>query len=764
VTLFHVQRPVRVSTGAAVCVAFAIILGAAYLTKLGGLTNVFFPPGSVYSDLMLSHWPNAWFFQESVRSNRVWPLWNPLQFAGVPFAANPLTGLWYPPNWLLAALPLAPGFNLLLLAHLVLSGVGMVRLLQRLGLDAGSAGAGAVAWALTPRVIGHLGAGHVGMVYAVAWIPWLADAAWRIADQSKARDRSARAVVRLAAVAALQFLADPRIFAYCLAGLLMMALWRCMAPGRVVGKHADCSGMGLVGLGWRAIRPWFGALTLAAALSAVQWIPLAEYLPLTGRADLTSAETAFGSLPASHLMGMLWADRGGFHEWNTYVGVVVLALAVVGLTALPRRHRLALLVALSAVVLYALGQNTPLHRWVAQIPGADLMRVPARSWFLVAFAVSVLAGAGASQVGRLTGSRLRHLNRAAAGAAGLLGALALGAQCIKSELSGVAWLAVLWLALAVGSCSGVRRWRIRAPYAGMLFSLIILAELAWVDETLVEPRAVSNVLEEDSVTAAWLANQAGRVYAPSFRPSPAVAMEAGLGLVSGVDPLQPTGYARFLESAGGVERMGYGVTLPAIPDGEPVGSALEGAELDGWLLSVLDVGHVVTGFPFDQVGFQLVFEDPAEGLAVHRNMSTVPWPVVFGRVEAVQDMESAIAWLAREGADRAAVVIGGQPLGGVGYRPAQMVTRKPNRLAVEAVGPGLLVVSEVHLPGWKATVDGQSTPVVLVDGVLRGVYLEPGDHAVEMIYRPVPVLAGLAVTASGLMVALFTWFCVGRRK
>jgi hypothetical protein len=69
------------------------------------------------------------------------------------------------------SLPLA--FNLLFNMHLAWSGYGMFQLLRADGLPVGSAFFGGFAFAGTPKLIAHLGAGHVSLVFAVAWTPWL---------------------------------------------------------------------------------------------------------------------------------------------------------------------------------------------------------------------------------------------------------------------------------------------------------------------------------------------------------------------------------------------------------------------------------------------------------------------------------------------------------------------------------------------------------------------------------------------------------------
>ena len=67
------------------------------------------------------------------------------------------------------------------------------------------------------------------------------------------------------------------------------------------------------------------------------------------------------------------------------------------------------------------------------------------------------------------------------------------------------------------------------------------------------------------------------------------------------------------------------------------------------------------------------------------------------------------------------------PLGTGGDRPSY---------AVELDGDAVLVLAEQFLPGWEVHVDGVPRQLLRVRGVLRGVYLEAGEHLVELRYRP----------------------------
>jgi len=70
---------------------------------------------------------------------------------------------------------------------------------------------------------------------------------------------------------------------------------------------------------------------------------------------------------------------------------------------------------------------------------------------------------------------------------------------------------------------------------------------------------------------------------------------------------------------------------------------------------------------------------------------------------------------------------------------------------VDAPNATLLVVAETWFPGWRAKVDGKSTPVVQADGAFLGVAMGPGQHVVEITYRrPIAADIGRVITLGTL--------------
>lgn len=64
---------------------------------------------------------------------------------------------------------------------------------------------------------------------------------------------------------------------------------------------------------------------------------------------------------------------------------------------------------------------------------------------------------------------------------------------------------------------------------------------------------------------------------------------------------------------------------------------------------------------------------------------------------------------------------------------------------------GLMMLSEIYDPGWKAFVDGEEVDLYVADHALRAVPIPAGEHTVELRYDPLALRAGLAI--SGLTLA-----------
>jgi hypothetical protein len=69
---------------------------------------------------------------------------------------------------------------------------------------------------------------------------------------------------------------------------------------------------------------------------------------------------------------------------------------------------------------------------------------------------------------------------------------------------------------------------------------------------------------------------------------------------------------------------------------------------------------------------------------------------------------------------------------------ARVLTYQPNKIivAASATQRGIILLSEIFYPGWRAKVDGTPVPIIKADQVLRALVVPAGEHKIELLYRP----------------------------
>ncbi|MBL8753819.1 MAG: YfhO family protein, partial [Planctomycetes bacterium] len=97
-------------------------------------------------------------------------------------------------------------------------------------------------------------------------------------------------------------------------------------------------------------------------------------------------------------------------------------------------------------------------------------------------------------------------------------------------------------------------------------------------------------------------------------------------------------------------------------------------------------------------------------------------------------------------------------------RAIAFVRDDPTRveLDVAAGAAPWLVLTDTFLPGWTATVDGASVPIVRVDHAFRGIALPANACRVAFTYTAPGLGAGLGLAAFAT-VALAVWWFAARR-
>jgi hypothetical protein len=84
----------------------------------------------------------------------------------------------------------------------------------------------------------------------------------------------------------------------------------------------------------------------------------------------------------------------------------------------------------------------------------------------------------------------------------------------------------------------------------------------------------------------------------------------------------------------------------------------------------------------------------------------------------------------------------------------EFVSYAPKRLQLKASAssPSVLLLNDKYDPNWKVRVDGNDQALLRCNFLMRGVYLEPGQHTVEFRYQP--PMTGFFVSLGAVIVAL----------
>ncbi len=465
------------------------------------------PTASSGSDLMISHWPTALLIQRTFTQQHRLSLWNPYFGGGQPLAGDPLAALFYPPTHLVHFLSLRNYYLVLFMGHLVFAGLGMLLLARRtVGLPCFPALVAAVSYMATPRLISHLGAGHVTIFQTVAWFPWLALACWATVREPR------RWGALLGICLALTILAGHPQMAYY--GLLMTAglgTWFLVKRWRLEG--------------WRALLVPVAGLVAAGVigvlLAAVHLLPLMEFTAHSTRQLSVSSQEAY---PLKHFLRELFDQRppAGF-PWEGMVtpGLAVLVLA---LLAVVTRWRKAWPLVLGVVLVagLAMGTASPFYLFVARVlPDFDRFRGLARIWFVALVAFALLAGLGAD-------SLLRSVRR------------------VSSRGTVVAgFLTVLVIALS-----------------------LVVTDIGFGYARSADVR-VATTPSLLARTAAQLAGS-GRIYDVQQNILQVSAVQLQVRLADGRDPLLIESYVSYMQHAGGYTARGYQLQIPSgSPSAQP---------------------------------------------------------------------------------------------------------------------------------------------------------------------------------------------------
>lgn len=704
-------------------------------------------------------YPVAQYYRESLWRGEL-PLWNPLNYCGIPFVAQWNTSLLYPPSLFYLVFPLSWSLGMFNLGHLFLAGLGMYFLARRwLGNNFAASVAGitfafnGLSWYMLM---------WISNLAAWAWMPWvvmLLERAWR---------EGGKQIVLAGLAGALQMLSGaPEIIL--LTWLFCGVLWagQCFkgtsSRGRMLGR--------IVAAG-----------ALVAGLSAVQLLPFLDLLKHSHR-DSGYGDSGW-AMPFSGLANFLEplfhcfdGGHGVFMQhdqyWTSsyYLGAGTLLLALVAVWRVPNGRVWLLAAAALASVLMALGQKGILYSVVKTLlPQLGFMRYPIKFVVMAVFAIPLLAGYAVRWIQEASTDSTQGRRTF---------------QIVSFVLLGLLGV-IVW-----------REWQHPLPEDNWLMTwhnaLVRAAFLILVPGTLLALRRAAEHKLQLLLRLALLLMLWMDVFthAPNLNPEVARSVFEP-GIIRAYLKLDPLSYGdepRVMQTAAAAEKVRY--TYLSKPE-------------DDYLcrrLSLYDNCNLLDDIPKIDGFYSLYLRDMAQILgliygydAKNIDLKGLKDFLGVGYINATDKSSvKALEWVART--NYLPLVTAGQRpvftadtntlgyLTSPNFDPRQIVflpleakarVTATNRteakilsskiaaqrlsLQVAAEAPALVVVAQGFYHPWHAYIDGKRTEIFRANYAFQALQIPAGQHQVSLVYEDNVFRLGLAISLATLVICLALWF------
>jgi hypothetical protein len=727
------------------------------VAMFAGMTALFFykilfGEAWLWEDMMYYSYPVRVFAATSLAMGHL-PLWNPYTFSGMPFLADIQTTVLYLPCVILTLFVRNGGLGfywleIMVIAHYILAGWAMYLLASSFDLKRAPALFAGTAYMLSGFMITH--AIHQQIITLVAWFP-LVLLLFRIALTREGWRPVFLCALLLghstfAGYPQLSLYFHVFLFAYFL--FLLLNTYRGKAlHSRPVFIVAAKAGM-IVGLG--------------LAVAAVQLLPTAELAGLSQRAQITYGKSTEGSLSWLQLLTLVipklfgaagatgstyWGPGTYWYFWETciYIGILPLMLTVISALSLRRNSQTVFFWCVAIfTLLFALGNNFVLHRLVLDyIPGFSKFRDPARAGVFFTLCTS------------------------------LLSAFALQAM-MNTEKNSPESRRVRFLLLLLAAC-GIMLWG--AVVTGMLDPLLSVPNSSMIQQSMRNEAhwALLFILASAGALLAIRATRSWRAHAAVILPGIFFIDMFVFGAGQNSSSINPADYfhradrlVRFLRNdiKNGLFRVNTRNEYGMIMDRNQ-GMVDRIFTLEGYTPLVLQRAippyNDTQRFDLLNVKYKTVLDRRTGALALVPNLTFMPraYFLYDVRVARTEEQFSAVIRDSTWDHRTTAILEQDSPLHGTapsGQRDGsvRVTAYDDNRVDLDAssTAEGILVLSEVFYPGWKAYVDGTETQIMRTDYNLRGIVFPGGTHHVEFRFVPAPFVSGAGIAAAAVCVCL----------
>ncbi len=750
-----------------------------------------------FTDFHQTFEPSRVLVRESLRRGSI--LWAPGLDNGSPLLANPIHQLLYPPNLVALVLPASVGLTILAILHLAWGALGTFLLSRRTGSSPSAASVAASLFGLSGIAVSSMAMPNIGTSMAwLPWLLLAAERALdRPVAGARLRFSAAPAFALLALVLVGEptGLAGGAL----LVAFLALSRFAGMPPGErpsaIVRLGLPCvAGLLVAAPILRAMylyaRQSVRGEGLEGALAGTWSLHPPELLGLLV-ADPWGSPERYGV--TGFFARLLQPEMGHPLFAGLWIGALPVGLAIVGLTRPGDRRRFWLAGAGAALLLLAFGRHLPVHAWLVRLPGVSSFRYPAKWLAPAMLPLALLAGGGFDAVlGALRTGEVR--SRVLAGlaiplvlVAGFSVATTAGLDRRMVALSGIPepvaepatpaektisdlWESLLWIernhllegvvrsaapALVVLLLVVRPPRKLSGPAGGAILAGLVALDLAAENGHLAPMVPTSFYERRPLVVAAIEAEPAprGRLWAREVD-------YAGLVFSPPLDDIRDL-FAWQRDTLQRYVPLSWGIDLAFSVDTEaraPARYARLRSTMFGsaarerlMLLGAAGVTHILSQEDIRDPAAVVRGDFPnrsSRPFRLYRNLLAQPRARLVSHLTLV-DGEAGLAEILKDApaqffagtaiVDRSEPVPDGVDLrkGGGGEGRVEIGEDSGGHLLIRVRGGGgWLVVGDVLVPGWSATLDGRPASMVAADLAFRGLFVSAGEHDVVMDYRP----------------------------
>jgi hypothetical protein len=751
-----------------------------------------------FRDLGTYFYPIKFSLAQSFKGGE-FPLWNRNMAAGFPLMAAFQPAVFYPLSILFFLFPFFAAVRLTFLTHFLVAAFGAYYLCRLWKYPIQLCVIGAILFALggttvsLSNLLNHFQSG--------VWLPWMVLCWERFLHTSSWKTFVALVLILLVALLA----GSPEIYIFSL-GLLLIDGIR-VSLGDPEHKVS------------RTMLSLVAANLVVALLGMVQFLPTMELL-LQSRRDgsIPFQEATFWSLQPASLIGIFFPDKEvdgslaiGVRLFfardipfflSHYLGV----LSFLGISAWVRyascKERLLIVSLISTSLFLALGNWTPVYRFLYdQIALFRIIRFPEKYVFLTYalllfvvlkglaalhstknsernFPVYVLLGllfvwATAYLSFRLYPKILFGLiaippfspNQVATSS------VATTVASIFFNLERQIGITGALLVLYFCTAKGVLR---ASLHHGFLI-LIVLFDLSGVHKPLLFPLNPAAVTNTNRILASANSENGRLFYYPggkNLHPSSLT--------VTGWPPFAKAvalSYENLLPNAGALYGFRYFQEIDALTR-QGYNDFLDFANLVSpenriRLFRALNIRYIVAFQPLVIPGMRLLHRFPEHFSWLYEIDRPLPRAYIVSHMIYETQPAKTLRLLSSDEFDPSQQIILKEQValetGQTSRGEANIVRDSNNGVVIDALltGPGFLVLTDSHYPGWKVYVDGSERKLFRANYFFRAVALPAGKHRVDFIYDPVSFKIGAAVStlSAGLfmMISIIIYFRHKRR-